>query len=217
RARPDAARFYACDVSKSADVDAAFARIAADLGDVDHLVNNAGIQHYGTVTDTPEEEWDRVLAVNLKGAYLCARRAIPMIQRRGGGAVINVSSVQAFVSQRSVAPYTTSKTALLGLTRSIAVDYAPSVRCVAVCPGTVLTEMFAWAIDHAPERAAVRGEAGDVHLAHRIGRPEEIAGLIAYLCSEEASFITGQSVRIDGGMGVTIGDAGGPDAGGRPA
>ena len=198
-------RFYACDVSNSKAVDAAFEQIVADTGDVDYLINNAGIQHYGSVTTTTEDDWDRVMNVNLKSAYLCSRRAIPMMQRRGSGVIVNVSSVQAYISQQSVAPYTTSKTAMLGLTRSIAVDYAPQIRCVAVCPGTVDTPMLQWSFDQSPDPAAVRTECEEMHLPQRIGAPQEIAGLIAYLCSDEAGFITGQAVRIDGGLGVMVG------------
>src|SRR2546429_240504 len=99
------AAFFRCDVGTSRDVDAAFEGIQKRFGRVDVLVNNAGIQHYGTVTETSEQEWDRVLAVNLKSAFLCARRAIPlMLKDGGGGVVINVSSVQAFLSQNRVAP-----------------------------------------------------------------------------------------------------------------
>ena len=133
--------FARCDVSKAADVKKAFRRIHARFGGVDVLVNNAGIARYATVTESTEKEWDTILGVNLKSAFLCAREAIPSMLKRGGGVVVNVSSVQAFLSQNKVAAYTTSKTALLGLTRSIAVDYAPTVRCVAVCPGTVDTPM----------------------------------------------------------------------------
>jgi NAD(P)-dependent dehydrogenase (short-subunit alcohol dehydrogenase family) len=201
----------ACDVSKSEAVAAAFAEVRAKLGGVDVLVNNAGIQHYGTVVDTSEEEWDHVMNVNLKSAFLCAKHAIPMMLERagggggGGGVVVNLSSVQAFHSQKTVAPYTTSKTALLGLTRSIAVDYAPKVRCVAVCPGTVDTPMLRWAIDKSPDPAAVFRECEQMHLNQRVGNPAEIAGLVAYLASDEAAFINGQFVRIDGGLGISIG------------
>ena len=204
-ANDSSVRFYACDISNGAAVDAAFEKIVRDVGDVDLLINNAGIQHYGTVTTTSEEEWDHVMGVNLKSAYLCARRAIPMMQRRGRGVIINVSSVQAFLSQLAVAPYTTSKTALLGLTRSIAVDYAPTIRCVAVCPGTVDTPMLRWAIGQSPNPDDVMSECEAMHLSKRIGTPAEIAGLIAYLCSDEAEFITGQFVRIDGGLGLMAG------------
>ena len=195
----------ACDVSKAGSVVAAFKEVKDRLGGVDVLVNNAGIQHYGTVVDTSEEEWDHVMNVNLKSAFLCAKYAIPMMLERGSGVVVNLSSVQAFHSQKTVAPYTTSKTALLGLTRSIAVDYAPKVRCVAVCPGTVDTPMLRWAIDKSPDPVAVFRECEQMHLNQRVGNPAEIAGLVAYLASDEASFINGQFVRIDGGLGISIG------------
>ena len=199
------AMFIRCDVRSGGDIDAAFQAVAGRFGGCDVLVNNAGIQHYGTVTDTPEDEWDRVMAVNLKSAYLCARRAIPMMLERGAGVVINVSSVQAFVSQNRVAPYTTSKTALLGLTRSIAVDYAPKVRCVAVCPGSVDTPMLRNAIRQSPDPQEVWDECNQMHPVRRVGTPEEIAELILYLCSDKAGFITGQPIRIDGGLGLSIG------------
>ena len=120
------------------------------------------------------------------------------------GVVINISSVQAFVSQQNVSAYTTAKTAILGLTRSIAVDYAPMVRCVAVCPGTIDTPMLRDAINLSPDPASVMEECIDMHLTKRIGTAEEVAELVKYLCDDKSSFITGQSIRIDGGLGITI-------------
>lgn len=198
------ARFMACDVSREAEVEKAIAEAEVAFGGIDFLVNNAGIQRYSTVTETTSEEWDLVMNVNLKSAFLCAKHAIPRMQRRGGGVVINLSSVQAFLSQHKVAPYTTSKTAMLGLTRSIAVDYAPQIRCVAVCPGTVDTPMLRDAIALSPNPQAVFEECVAMHLTERVGKPEEIASLILYLCSEEAGFMTGQYVRIDGGLGLKV-------------
>jgi len=199
------ARFIECDVSRGASVAEAMAEAERHFGGIDILVNNAGVQHYGSVTGTPEEEWDATLAVNLKSAYLCARHAIPSMQARGGGAIVNVASVQSFLSQNNVAAYTTSKTALLGLTRSIAVDYAPAIRCVAVCPGTVDTPMLHWAIRQSPDPEAVLEECRLMHLTERIATPEEIAGLILFLASERAAFMTGQAYRIDGGIGLKAG------------
>ncbi|WP_373517434.1 SDR family NAD(P)-dependent oxidoreductase [Pricia sp.] len=137
-----------CDFSKDKEVKEAIEKGISEIGEIDVLVNNAGIQRYSTVTETTEEEWDLVMNVNLKSAFLCSKYALPSMQKKGKGAVINASSVQAFISQERVAPYTTSKTALLGLTRSIAVDYAPNIRCVAVCPGTVDTPMLRDAISN---------------------------------------------------------------------
>ena len=122
----------------------------------------------------------------------------------GSGVVINVASVQAFLSQQKVAAYTTAKSALLGLTRSIAVDYSPTIRCVAVCPGTIDTPMLRDAIALSPNPDAVMQECIDMHLLKRIGSPQEVAELILFLCSDKASFITGQAIRIDGGLGITI-------------
>ncbi len=201
----DRARFVWCDVGRSAEVGAAIEEVVAKEGDIAILINNAGIQHYGTVLSTTEEDWDRVMTVNLKSAYLCARAVIPSMQRRGAGVVINMSSVQGYHSQANVAPYTTSKTAMLGLTRSIAIDFSPAIRCVAVCPGTVDTPMVRWTAEQSGDPDALYEEVRQMHLAGRIGTPEEIAGLVAYLCSDEAGFITGHSVRIDGGLGVELG------------
>lgn len=167
-------------------------------------MNNAGICPYSTVTETSEEQWDYVLGVNLKSAFLCSKYAIPLMLRRGAGAILNVASVQALMSQRNVAPYTTSKSALLGLTRSIAVDYGPQIRCLAICPGTVDTPMLRNAIKDSPDPAAVLRECEEMHVLKRIAQPEEIAELIVFASSELAPFITGQPVRIDGGLGIEI-------------
>jgi NAD(P)-dependent dehydrogenase (short-subunit alcohol dehydrogenase family) len=201
----EGALFIQCDVSRGDQVKAAFEAIVAKLGGVDALVHSAGIQRYSTVTDTSEEEWDLVMNVNLKSAFLCAKYAIPEMQKRGGGLVTLVSSVQAYISQNNVAPYTTAKTALLGLTRSIAVDYGPDVRSVAICPGTVDTPMFRSSIAESPDPEEVYQECVDMHLTHRIGTPEEIAELIHFLSEGKAAFITGQAIRIDGGLGIKIG------------
>lgn len=199
------AAFWECDVSHGPSVQQAMAAAERHFGGLDLLVNNAGIQTYGSVTGTPEEEWEASLDVNVKSAFLCAKYAIPLMQRRGSGVIVNVASVQSFLSQNNVAAYTTGKTALLGLTRSIAVDYAPAIRCVAVCPGTVDTPMLHWAIRQSPDPQEVLEECRLMHLCERIGTPEEVAGLILFLASDRASFITGQAYRIDGGIGLKAG------------
>ena len=197
--------FIKTDVSKSDQVNSAFDRILSTFGGADVLVNNAGIQRYGTIVDASEEEWDQIIGVNLKSYYLCARRAIPSMLQRGQGVVVNVASVQAFVSQAKAAAYVTSKCGVLGLTRAIAIDFAPQVRCVAVCPGTTDTPMLHWAVNQSPDPAAVLQECNDMHPVGRIAKPQEVAELILYLASDKAGFITGQSFRIDGGLGIQIG------------
>ncbi|PQV63275.1 NAD(P)-dependent dehydrogenase, short-chain alcohol dehydrogenase family [Abditibacterium utsteinense] len=201
----DKARFFPTDVSRGSAVEAAFEAIRTQLGAPTLLVNNAGIQHYGTVTETSEEEWDRVLGINLKSLFLCSRAAIPSMLESGGGAIVNMASVQSFVSQARVAPYTTSKTAILGLTRSIAIDYAPRVRCNAVCPGSVDTPMLRNAVVLSPDPQAVLDECRAGNPLGRIGTPEEIADLVLFLLSDKAAFITGQAIRIDGGLGLETG------------
>jgi len=193
-----------CDVSSEAQVKEAFEQVIQHFNSVDFLVNNAGIQRYGSVTETSADEWDLVMNVNLKSLFLCAKYAIPSMLENKKGVVINIASVQSFVSQQKVAAYTTAKSAILGLTRSIAVDYAPHVRCVAVCPGTIDTPMLRDAIALSPDPDAVMLECIDMHLTKRIGTAEEVAELVMFLCDDKASFITGQAIRIDGGLGITI-------------
>jgi NAD(P)-dependent dehydrogenase (short-subunit alcohol dehydrogenase family) len=200
----DRALYITADVSREKEVARGMGTVIETFTGIDTLVNCAGIQRYSRVTDTSEEEWDFVMGVNLKSAFLCAKHALPSMLKRGGGVVINLASVQSFLSQQNVAPYTTSKTALLGLTRSIAVDYAPSVRCVAICPGTVDTPMFRNAIALSPNPVEVMEECIDMHPLKRIATPEEVSDLILFLCSQKARFITGQYIRIDGGLGLTI-------------
>ena len=193
-----------CDVSDEKAVEKAIHEIKNHFGSIDFLINNAGIQRYGSVTETSSDDWDLVMNVNLKSIFLCSKYAIPHMIENKKGVVINISSVQAFVSQQNVSAYTTAKTAILGLTRSIAVDYAPMVRCVAVCPGTIDTPMLRDAINLSPDPASVMEECIDMHLTNRIGTAEEVAELVKYLCDDKSSFITGQSIRIDGGLGITI-------------
>ena len=201
----DRARFVRCDVADGAGVARAFDEVEAAWGGVDVLVNNAGIQRYGTVVSTPEAVWDEVMGVNLKSAYLCAQRAIPLMEARGGGVVVNVASVQSFVTQENAAAYGTSKAAMLGLTRSIAADFAPAVRCVVVCPGTVDTPMVRASAEATGDAEAFMAAVRSMHPLHRVAGPDEIADLILYLASDRARFITGQAFRIDGGLGIAIG------------
>ena len=192
------------NVSKAPEVEAAVKTAFEKYGAIHYLVNNAGIQRYGTVEDTTEDEWDTVMNVNLKSYFLCSKYAVTYMKRNPGGVIINISSVQAFVTQDKVAAYVSAKTAILGLTRSIAIDFAPHIRCVAVCPGTIDTPMLRNALDESPDPAALMKECEDMHLLKRIGKPEEVAALVKFLCSDEAGFITGESIRIDGGLGIKI-------------
>ena len=196
--------YLQCDVSNEEQVKQSIQKINRKFGVINFLINNAGIVRYGTVTEMSLKEWNTVMGVNLTGMFLCAKYVLPSMLENKAGVIINVASVQAFVSQEKVAAYVCSKTAILGLTRSIAIDYAPHVRCVAVCPGTIDTPMLRNAAQLSPEPDKVIQESIDMHILKRIGSPKEVAALISFLCSDDAGFITGQSIRIDGGLGIKI-------------
>lgn len=193
-----------CDVARENDVAQAFGIIREASDHVDVLVNNAGIQTYGNVVDTSEELWDRTLDVNLKGAFLCSKYAIPLMDASPHAVVVNVSSAQSFVSQKDVAAYTVSKAGLNALTRSIAIDYAPRIRCVAVCPGAVNTPMLERDIAEYDDRDSIIRETEAIHLLNRISTPEEVSNFILFLASEYAGFATGHAYRVDGGIGLKI-------------
>ncbi len=197
--------FIACDISSETAVEKAMKQAVAKFGGIDVLVNNAGIMKYATVTETSEAEWDATMNVNLKGAFLCAKHALPYMEQQESGVVINMSSVQAFVTQEKVAAYATSKAALVGLTRSIAVDYAPNIRSVAICPGGIDTPLNRDAFQQSPDPEQVLQETIDIHLVKRMGQPKEIGEFVAFVASDKGSFITGQPLRIDGGIGLKVG------------
>ncbi|HET8632421.1 MAG TPA: glucose 1-dehydrogenase [Thermomicrobiales bacterium] len=193
----------AADVSRDADARRIAAEAVRALGGVDVLVNNAGIQTYGTVEEMPEAEWDRTLAVNLKSVFLVSKYVVPAIRARGGGAIVNTASVQGLATQPAVAAYAASKGGVIALTRSMALDYArEGIRVNCVCPGSVDTPMLRASADRfgggRPE-AALRAW-GDLHALGRVARPEEIAEVILFLASSRASFCTGAAYLADGGM-----------------
>lgn len=197
--------YVKCDITREKEVINTMELIANKFGTLDFLINNAGILKYYAVSETSEEDWDTVMDVNVKGAYLCAKHSIPHMLKAGEGVVVNMSSVQAFVAQQNVAAYITSKSALIGLTRSIAVDYAPHVRSVAICPGGVDTPMNREAFRQSGDPEKVQKATENLHLNGRMARQDEIGELVAFVCSEKGAFINGQPIRIDGGLGIKIG------------
>jgi 2-keto-3-deoxy-L-fuconate dehydrogenase len=192
------------DVADEAQVCATFADIAAQYGRLDILVNNAGISHVGNVLETSLEDWERVLRVNATGVFLCAREGVRRMleQEPKGGVLINLSSAAALIGLERRVPYSASKGAVLALTRSLAIDYVGAgIRCNALCPGTVQTPFVEGYLKRtfAGQEDAVRQTLHARQPLGRMGLPEEIAAAALYLASDEAAFVTGSALVIDGG------------------
>ena len=195
------------DVSKADDVQRMVAAAVDAFGGIDYLVASAGIQTYGTVVSTDEDTWDRTLGVNAKGVYLAARYCIPEMVKRGGGAIVNVASVQGINSQPNVAAYSASKGAVIAMTRTMALDHAAdNIRSNSLCPGSVDTPMLrssAQLFSPDDPRGAL-DEWGGLHALGRIAQPSEMAQVALFLCSDAASFITGAAIVADGGLTIRI-------------
>lgn len=187
--------WYACDVSSPEEVQSAMKKALSDLRHVDLLVNNAAIAHIGLFTDTTEEQWRRMFAVNVDGAYRCTRAVLPGMISRGKGAIVNISSMWGEVGASCEVAYSSSKAALIGMTRALAKELGPSgIRVNCITPGVIDTDMNA-ALD-ADTRQALMDETP----LGRLGTPEEVARAVAFLAGEEASFITGQVLGVSGGF-----------------
>lgn len=205
-ALPMAARL--CDVSDDAQVGAAVAECVARHGRLDIIVNAAAVHPFGTVETTDPATWERCMAVNVGSIYLTARHGIA--QMTWGGAIVNISSVQGHACQQNVAAYVATKGAIHALTRAMALDHADQrVRVNSISPGSVRTPILSLAARTYGGEGVSEEEAfarfGAAHPIGRIGEPEEVAELVAYLCSDKAGFITGSDFRIDGGLTSGIG------------
>lgn len=192
------------DISSDSQVKEAISQIGNQFGYINYLVNSAGIQTYGTAEETTEELWDRTLGVNVKAMYLTAKYAIPFMRQAKGGSIVNISSVQSLANQKGVVAYATSKGAVNALTRAIAVDHAAEqIRCNAVLPGCVDTPMIRTTAESFAGEKSAEEFLHEWGLTHPIGRMAtifEIGELVGFLCSDKASFITGASYVIDGGL-----------------
>ncbi len=171
---------------------------ASAVGEIDILVNNAGIQVEKTVVDSSDADWDLVMGANARGVFNLCRAFIPIMAR--GGSVINLGSISGRAADPSMALYNASKAFVHGLTRSIAVDHGPDIRCNAICPGWIETGMLEAGFALAGDPEAARADAIARHASGRFGRPGDIAAMAVWLASEEAGFATGQLFTVDGGL-----------------
>lgn len=196
------ASFFRCDVSDAESVSAAVAAARAEFGFPGILVNNAGIANIGTATSTGEDDFDRVMRVNVKGVYLCLQAVLPLMVEGGGGVVLNMSSIAAITGLKDRFAYSASKGAVHTMTLSVAADYLQhGIRCNAICPARVHTPFVDGylAKNYPDTRDEMFEKLSKVQPIGRMARPEEIAKLALYLCSEDASYITAQTFNIDGG------------------
>jgi NAD(P)-dependent dehydrogenase (short-subunit alcohol dehydrogenase family) len=198
RSEVPGARFVRADITSEEEVRAAFEAV----GPVDVLVNNAGRNTYFDAETMTGAEWDEVLAVDLKGAWLCAKYAIPPMKAAGRGSIVNIASIHARLTAAGMFPYAAAKSGLVGLTRSLALDLGPyGVRVNAVSPGYTRTAIVEDYFQRSGDRS-LEGRVLDAHPMRRIAEPREIAEVVCFLASDAASYVTGADWAVDGGLGA---------------
>lgn len=193
------ALFIQTDVTQAAQVEAMVAQVVAHFGRLDCAFNNAGIEEeHMRLADCSENTFDRIMAVNVKGVWLCLKYELAQMLKQGGGAIVNTASVAGLVGAPKMAAYSASKHAVLGLTKSAAVEYGrKNIRVNAVCPGVIRTAMFDRAVQADPK---VGPAVAQLHPIGRIGEADEVASVVLWLSSDAASFVTGHAHTVDGGM-----------------
>ena len=205
RAAGGTAEAIVADVSQSADIRRAIDTAVERWGKLTILVNNAfgvAAMAKGTALEVEEDDWDRGFAVLVKALFIGAKHAVPLMQAAGGGSIINISSVHGLLAAPRALVYDTGKAAVIGLTRQLAVDFGPlGIRVNAICPGHIVTEAMQRRWDKNPEGLRFFDEQ---YPLRRTGTPADIAGAIAFLCSQDASFITGQTLAVDGGLTIQL-------------
>lgn len=191
------ALFVKCDVTNAKDVEAMVIKAVDTYGRLDCAFNNAGIAIPGTTVECSEEDWDRVLSVNLKGVWLCMKYEISQMLTQGGGVIVNTSSVGGLVGTPGIAAYTASKHGVVGLTRTAALEHVTAgIRVNAVCPGSVPTPMLDPVVNHPELKAMLESK----HPMGRFATTEEIAEAVIWLCSDRASYVTGVAFPVDGAV-----------------
>lgn len=190
--------FVKCDVSKTDDVKAMIEKTIATFGRLDYAFNNAGIEgSNGTTHECTEENWDKTIGVNLKGVWLCMKHEIPEILKQGKGVIINCASIAGLVGYVGLPAYVASKHGIIGLTKTSALEYAKQgIRVNAVCPGAIKTSMIDRITGNKKE---VEEQFAGLEPLGRLGQPEEVANAVLWMCSDEASFVTGHAMAVDGG------------------
>lgn len=188
------------DVAKAADADRVVRETVEKLGGLNVLVNNAGMLSVATVETVPEEEWDRVMTVNVKGPFLMSRAALPEMRKAGGGSIVNVGSILGLIAMKDRAAYCASKGAVTLLTKAMAMDHAhDKIRVNCICPSLVETELIA-GLFASVEGAALKERRLATLPLGRMGQPEDVAGMAVFLASDEASWVTGTAMPLDGGL-----------------
>jgi NAD(P)-dependent dehydrogenase (short-subunit alcohol dehydrogenase family) len=195
--------FIAADITREADIASACAAVAARHGTVDVLVNNAGVNAYFDAATMTEAEWDSVFAVDLKGAWLCTKHVLPTMREKGRGSIVNIASIHATLTIAGMFPYAAAKSGLVGLTRSLALDYAPlGIRVNAVSPGWTRTRLVEEWFSLQPNPAEAEASVMRAHPMRRIATPAEVADVVAFVASDRASAMTGSTVAVDCGLGI---------------
>ena len=198
RAAGGTAVFVPCDVTLEADVEQLMGQTINLYGRLDYAFNNAGIEiEHGRLADGTQSEFDAIMGVNVKGVWLCMKYQLPLMLAQGGGVIVNTASVAGLGAAPKMSIYSASKHAVIGLTKSAAIEYAKKhIRVNAVCPGVIDTDMFRRAHEADPKKA---GFAAAMHPVGRIGKVEEVASAVLFLCSDGAAFTTGHALAVDGG------------------
>jgi NAD(P)-dependent dehydrogenase (short-subunit alcohol dehydrogenase family) len=196
---PGPVAYVHANVTVEAEVEAAVATAVERFGTVDVLVANAGVDRPYDAATMTEDEWEAFLAIDLKSVWLCAKHTLPVMRAQRRGAIVTIASIHAFVTSRGKFPYAAAKSGVIGITRSLALDEGRhGIRANAVCPGYTRTRMLG--VEASEDPAATEREMASIHPIGRIGEPEEIANVVAFLASDEASFVTGASLLVDGGL-----------------
>jgi meso-butanediol dehydrogenase / (S,S)-butanediol dehydrogenase / diacetyl reductase len=194
---------FACDVSQSSQVSRMVDGVVAKWGRIDVLVNNAGFGFTGTVVSIREEDWDRLMAVNLKGMFLCSKYVVPVMQRQGGGVIVNTTSYTAVSAIANRAAYVASKGAVSALTRAMALDHVKDhIRVNAVAPGTIDSPYFTKIFEQAADPAGLRKQYDARAAMQRMGKADEVAEAILFLASDRSRFATGSVLTVDGGSSI---------------